>query len=76
MEQHTDYSLLVAELKKRFIPVTLPAIQSNIFYDKKQGASESVNVYVQEIHALFHKAFPQCTTRNKRSRGTRSNIID
>ena len=29
MEQRTDYSLLVAELKKRFIPVALPAIQSH-----------------------------------------------
>ena len=32
--QHTDYSLLVAELKKRFTLVTLPAIQTNLFHDR------------------------------------------
>ena len=58
MEQCTDYLLLVAELKKRFISVTLPAIQSNLFHDKKQDVSESVDVYAQELHTLFHKAYP------------------
>ena len=58
MEQHTDYSLLVAELKKRFIPVALPAKQSNLFHDKKQGVSESVDIYAQELCTLFHKAYP------------------
>ena len=43
MEQRTDYSLLVAELKKRFTPVTLPAIQNNLFHDQKQHVSESVD---------------------------------
>ena len=58
MEQRTDYLLLVAEFKKSFIPVILPAIQSNLFHDKKQDVSESVDVYAQELHALFHKAYP------------------
>ena len=58
IEQHTDYSLLVAELKKRFTPVTLPVIQTNLFYDQKQHASESVDAYAQELRALFHKAYP------------------
>ena len=58
MEQRTDYSLLVAELKKRFIPVALPAIQSNLFPDKKQDVSESVDAYAQELRTLFHKAYP------------------
>ena len=57
MEQRTDYSLLVAELKKRFIPVVLPAIQSNLFHDKKQGVSESVDIYAQELRTLFHKTY-------------------
>ena len=44
MEQRTDYSLLVAELKKRFILVASSAIQSNLFHDKNQGVSESVDI--------------------------------
>ena len=58
LEQCTDYSLLVAELKKRFTPVTLPAIQTNLFHDRKQHVSESVDAYAQELCTLFHKAYP------------------
>ena len=58
LEQCTDYSLLVAELKKRFTPVTLPAIQTNLFHDRKQHVSESVDAYAQELRTLFHKAYP------------------
>ena len=58
MEQRTDYSLLVAELKKRFTPVTLPAIQINLFHDQKQHVSESVDAYAQKLRTLFHKAYP------------------
>ena len=52
MEQRTDYSLLVTELKKRF------TIQTNLFHDQKQHVSESVDAYAQELHTLFHKAYP------------------
>ena len=71
MEQRTDYSLLVPELKKRFIPVTLSAMQSNLFHDKKQGVSESVDVYAQELRTLFHKAYPnvQQATREAEALG-------
>ena len=55
MEQHADYSLLVAELKKRFTPVTLPAIQTNFFHDQKQHVSESVDAYAQQLCTLFIK---------------------
>ena len=58
IEQRTDYSLLVAELKKRFTPVTLPAIQTNLFHDRKQHVSESVDAYAQELRTLFNKAYP------------------
>ena len=58
MEQRTDYSLLVVELKKRFTPVTLPAIQTNLFHDQKRHVSESVDAYAQELRTPFHKAYP------------------
>ena len=34
-EQRSNYPLLVAELKKRFTPVRLPAIQSQVFHEQK-----------------------------------------
>ena len=39
MEQHTSYCLLVAELRKQFTPVRLPAVQSSLFHERKQGTS-------------------------------------
>ena len=58
LEQCTDYSLLVAELKRRFKLVILPSIQTNLFHDRKQHVSESVDAYAQELRTLFHKAYP------------------
>ena len=53
-EQH---NLLVAELKKRFTPIQLTAIQSQLFHDRKQGAKESVDDFAQELRKLFKKAY-------------------
>ena len=75
MEQHTDYSLLVAELKKRFIPVALPAIQSNLFHDKKQGVSESVDIYAQELHTLFHKTYPSVQQGTRKAEALGQTIL-
>ena len=58
MEQRTNYCLLVAELRKWFTPVRLPAIQSSLFHDRRQHASESVDHYAQELRTLFHRAYP------------------
>ena len=58
VEQRTNYYLLVAELRKRFTPVRLPAIQSSLFHDRKQDISESVDYYAQELRTLFHRAYP------------------
>ena len=58
MEQRTNYSLLVAELQKRFTPVHLPTEQSSLFHDKKQGLTETVDQYVQQLRFLFNKAYP------------------
>ena len=37
----------------------LPAVQSSLFHERKQGTSESVNYYAQELRTLFHKAYPR-----------------
>ena len=65
MEQRTNYCLLVAELRKRFTPVRLPAIQSSLFHDRRQHASESVDHYAQELRTLFHRAYPSVYQRTR-----------
>ena len=56
-EQRSSYPLLVAELKKRFTPVKLTAIQTQLFHDRVQGAKESVDEFAQALRQLFSKAY-------------------
>ena len=58
MVQRTNYSQLVTELRKRFTPVSLPIEHSSLFHDKKQGITETVDQYAQELRFLFYKAYP------------------
>lgn len=57
LEQRSDYKLLVAELKTRFTPVQLTAVQSQLFLDRHQGPMESVDTYAQELRKLFARAY-------------------
>ena len=56
-EQRSSYPLLVAELKKRFTPVQLTAIQTRLFHDRVQGAKETVDEFAQALWRLFNKAY-------------------
>ena len=60
-EQQSNYKLLVEQLKNRFTPVELTAIQSQCFYDRHQTAKESVDEFAQEFKKLFHKAYSNLT---------------
>ena len=57
-KKRTQYSTLVGELKNRFTPVRIQAVQSSLFHDRKQKAGESVDTYAQELKVLFYKAYP------------------
>ena len=57
--QRSSYDLLVAELMKRFTPVRLQSVQSSLFHERKQKASESVDAYAQDLCRLFHLAYPR-----------------
>ena len=57
-EQRSDYHLLVGELKKRFTPVKLTAIQSQLFHDRQQGFKETVDEFAQDLKKLFARAYP------------------
>ena len=54
-----NYTILVQELKKRFTPEHLQAVQSSLFYDQKQKPNGSVDLYTQELHTLFYRSYPQ-----------------
>ena len=60
----SDYPLLVAELKRRFTPVQLTAVQTQLFHERKQGPQESADDFAEELKRLFAKAY------DGRSRGT------
>ena len=49
---------MMEELVKRFTPVRLQAVQSSQFHERKQKPQESVDDYAQDLHRLFHKAYP------------------
>ena len=58
-QQWNNYTILVSELKKRFTPVRLQAVQSSLFHDRKQKSNENVDAYAQELRTLFYRAYPQ-----------------
>ena len=58
-DQRYDYKQLVQELSQRFTPVRIPAVQSNMFHERKQGCTESVDEYAQDLKCLFYKAYPR-----------------
>ena len=57
LEQRSDYTLLAKELKKRFTPVKLAAVQSQLFHDRKQGPKKSVDEFAQNLKKLFARAY-------------------
>ena len=63
--QRSDYGLLIAELGKRFTPVRLPAIETQVFHDRRQGPRETVDEFAQELRKLYANAYAPVT------RGTR-----
>ena len=58
IDQRRSYHILITELKKRFTPVHIGAVQTSLFHDRKQLDSETVDTYAQDLRGLFHKAYP------------------
>lgn len=55
--QKGNYHLLVAELQRRFTPVQLTAIQTQLFHSQKQGSKESVDDFAQDLRKLHSRAY-------------------
>ena len=58
-QQRGNYSAIVQELKKRFVPVQIEAIQSGLFHERRQNQGESVDEYAQDLRRLYQKAYSQ-----------------
>ena len=54
----TSYESLTTELKKRFTPVRIQGVDTNLFHDRKQKPGETVDQYAQELRWLYQKAYP------------------
>ena len=57
VEQRNDYKLLVEQLTKRFTPVQIQPIQSQLFHDRQQKPKETVDEYAEALKKLFVKAY-------------------
>ena len=56
-EQRNDYTFLVEQLTKRFTPVHIQPIQSQLFHDRQQKPNETVDEYAKVLKKLFMKAY-------------------
>ena len=75
VEKRTDYALLVAELKRRFTPVHLSAVQTSMFHDRKQGEKETVDSYAQDLRRLFHRAYPSSQRGGQEAKAIVQNVL-
>ena len=55
--QRSSYRDLTEALRRRFTPVQIQSVQSSRFHERKQGPTESVDGYAQELQGLFHRAY-------------------
>ena len=62
--QRSNYQELVTALKKRFKPVVLTAVQSQLFHSRRQGQKESVDDFAQDLRKLHAKAYATSTSAN------------
>ena len=56
-EQRANYTLLVKELSKIFVPVRIEAIQSSMFHERRQKKGESVDEYAQDLRCVYQRAY-------------------
>ena len=62
--QRSNYDKMVAALRKRFTPVQLTAVQTQLFHSRRQGQKESVDDFAQELRKLHTRAYAAATCAN------------
>ena len=73
--QKGEYSQLVGALKKRFTPVKLTALRTQLFYSRCQEANESVDDFTQELRKLHSKAYSPATSGNPEAEKVRQIVL-
>ena len=73
--QRTQHPALVAELKKRFTPVHIQAVQSSLFHDRKQQAGDSVDAYAQTLKH-FYKAYPRARQESRETESMGKSVLE
>ena len=53
-QQKSSYSGITSALRKLFTPVRIQSVQSGRFHERKQLATETVDVYAQDLRKLFN----------------------
>lgn len=71
-EQRSSYPLLVGQLKK-FTPVQLTAIQTQLFHDRVQN--EIVDDYAQALRKLFKKSYSSLLRGRSESEPTAQMVL-
>jgi len=74
-EQRADYGCLKTELLTHFTPVRLQAVHSNLFHQRKQEESETVDHYAQELQRLFYRAYPGTIQATKQAEGFGRSVL-
>ena len=74
-EQRSDYSSLKAQLMRRFTPVRIWAVHSNLFHQRKQVEGESVDAYAQDLRKLFYKAYPRACQGNEQAEDLEHSVL-
>ena len=64
-EQRNDYKLLVEQLTKRFTPIQIQPIQSQLFHNRQQKPKETVDEYAEALKKLFVKAYSSLARRGQ-----------
>ena len=73
--QRSEYMLLKEQLSKRFTPVRIQAVHNNLFHQRTQQASESVDQYAQDLCRLFYKAYPRAGQGNEQAEGLGRSVL-
>ena len=74
-EQRANYTSLKSQLMTRFTPVRLQAVHSNLFHQRKQEDTETVDQYAQDLRKLFYRAYPRASQATEAAEGLGRSVL-
>ena len=57
VDVRSQYKSLVEAMKRRFTPVRLTAVQTQLFHNRQQAEGETVEQFAQDLQKLFNQAY-------------------